>query len=208
MIRNSDLTKIRNEVLAVVRDVATPREIQSWELIYEEGLNKEEVARVLDVAPSTLDNFSRHLRDKVIEAKPFLASEDAIKYKGAARIINMLAVECERKGIHSPRVSFQEISEHTEDIIETQGTQKQKDLYDLYFQQGLTQQKAAEKLGVIQPTVWKSLMGNMDPRYGKHHGGIVSKVGKFLRKRNVPYCCNLVDTHGRFLSFVFKQYRQ
>jgi len=208
VIRNSDLTKLRNEVREVVRTVASPRQQQTWDLVYEEGLNKDEIANVLGVVPSTVDNFSKLLREKVLRAKPFLVSKEALKYKGATRVINMLAVECRRKGLHSPKVSYQEIAAHTDDIIYSEGTDKQKSLYELYFDEGLTQLETGKRLGVIQPTVWKSLLGNFDYRYGKHHGGLVNKVGKFLRKRDVPYCCNLVDTHGRLLSFVFGSYRK
>ena len=69
----------------------------------------------------------------------------------------------------------------------------------------LTQTKIGYKVNLCQPSIQKVIMGNFDYHYNKFHGGIITKVGKHLRLRNIPYCCNLVDTHGKTLSFVFRK---
>ena len=70
-------------------------------------------------------------------------------------------------------------------LIETQLTRRQREIVDLYFYQGKTQDEIAEVLGVAQQVVSKQLFGVM--RKGKRVGGAIRKLRKVLGKSGITF---------------------
>ena len=58
-------------------------------------------------------------------------------------------------------------------------TLRQKEVMELYFLEGYTQQQTAKKLGISQPTVNQHLSGKR--RQGKKVGGACKRIIKFIR---------------------------
>ena len=70
-------------------------------------------------------------------------------------------------------------------VIETQLTRRQREIVDLYFYQGKTQEEIAALLGVAQQVVSKQLFGVM--RKGKRVGGAIRKLRKILGKNGITF---------------------
>lgn len=205
-MRGSDLSLLKNQIFEAADQNGTTKEKAYFRLLFEDLANKQEVAASFDINPKSIDILLKKLRNKILIAKPFLATNQAIKYKGAGRILKMLAVECDRNvEAHSEtEYSYTQLFNNISTIIEENGTLKQKEIYNLYFVKGETQTSISQQLNVVQNCVWKHIYGNYSCAYEIEHGGIISKVGKELRARDVPYCCHLINPYGSLFKYVFK----
>lgn len=69
------------------------------------------------------------------------------------------------------------------EVIELICTEKQKEILNLYFVDGYTQQEISRKLKICQASVVKSMQGNKDYKYiRKIYGGTLPKLKKALLK--------------------------
>lgn len=206
MIRGSDLSLLRNQVLTWVRNEAPPAQKEYFSLVFEDFLPPEEVALNLGLANDSVKSSLNVLRDKILAAKPFLKTEEALKYKGAARILKLLAIQCKRENneAHNARdYSYTRLFKNICEIVEEEGTESQKEVYDEWFVKGRKQTEIAAEFDRCQPTIHKTIYGNRDYLHDQHYGGIISKVGKHLNKREVPYCCHLINPYGSLFSYLF-----
>jgi len=196
MIDDSMLKQHHSTLFGKIRNTGTAQQQDVAQLYFAAGLSLAETSKALNIKQtSSLAYISKLKKRLVLEPIP--------EYLGASRLINMLAVECERKSTTAnPNISYELIAQNIQSIISSNATLRQKQIFDDYFILGLTQTDIAEKEQICQPSIYKSIMGNFDYSRNKFYGGIVSKVGKHLRRRNIPYCCNLVDIHGRILRWA------
>lgn len=65
-------------------------------------------------------------------------------------------------------------------LIATRLTARQREAVHLYFQQGLSQQEVAERMGVSQQVVSKHIFGVL--RNGRRVGGAISKLKKLCQQ--------------------------
>jgi DNA-directed RNA polymerase specialized sigma subunit len=74
---------------------------------------------------------------------------------------------------------LQELSDRVRNIIETRLTTRQREVVEkIYFEQ-LTQTEAALELNICQPSVHKSIHGNIDYKHKKkRYGGALKKIRK------------------------------
>lgn len=70
-------------------------------------------------------------------------------------------------------------------VIESKLTRRQREIVDLYFYRGKTQQEVAEILGISQQVVSKQLFGVM--RAGKKVGGAIRRLQKEFRNIGITF---------------------
>ena len=70
-------------------------------------------------------------------------------------------------------------------LVETRLTARQREIVDLYFDRGKTQQEIAAVLGISQQVVSKQLFGVM--RKGRRVGGAIRKLRKLLEASGVHF---------------------
>lgn len=203
-IRDRDLSRVVNDIHRAVELVGAPRQKEIYRLAIKEGSSFEDVASELGLKPNSVQRSLAHLKGKVVRHKSrFFKRTDYLRYRAAERVIRLLGKECERNGHNDVgQLSYEELVKHVIDIERNLLTNTQRKVFEMWFARGLTQEHAGEMLGRDQSTIHKTIYGNIDYAYNKHHGGIISKIGKELRKRGVPYCCQLVEDKGRPLSFL------
>lgn len=207
-LRGSDLALLKNQIRSVVVENGTPAEKNYFDLVFEEGLSLEEAALAFDRREGTLAHTLSRVRDKILENKPFLQTPEALKYKGAGRILKLLATQCDRRNeAHDNRdFSYTDLFNAIENIVEEDGTRPQKRVYRKYFVEGKSQTDIGAELGRCQPTIQKTIYGNRDYNYDdKYFGGIIAKVGKGLKEADIPYCCHLIHPYGTLFNFIFSK---
>lgn len=109
------------------------------------------------------------------------------KYREVSLEPSLLGNFCESDGLYS--IDYQktdelldlvdELNDRIRDIIENQLTERQREVMGLLYYDGLTQTEVALKLGLCQPTVHKTVSGNLDYKNGgKRYGGAIKKIQK------------------------------
>lgn len=107
------------------------------------------------------------------------------KYREVSLEPTLLGNFCERDGIYSAHYQktdelldlVDELNEKIRDIIENRLTDRQREVMGLLYYDGLTQTEVALKLGLCQPTVHKTVSGNLDYKNGgKRYGGAIKKI--------------------------------
>ena len=89
---------------------------------------------------------------------------------------------------------FGALSERLIFIIDTKLTPRQTQIVRLLFLEQKTQTEVARLLGLCQPSIHKSLLGNLDYRQGgKRYGGALKKIRKL---------CEVDDDIQRILKQV------
>lgn len=74
---------------------------------------------------------------------------------------------------------MQELAEHVREIIETQLTDRQREVVEKIYYEQMTQTEVAQELGLCQPTIHKVIFGNLDYQHGgKRYGGALKKLRK------------------------------
>jgi DNA-directed RNA polymerase specialized sigma24 family protein len=87
---------------------------------------------------------------------------------------------------------FQSVLPAVNRLIETNLTDRQREILRLYYFQGMTQVEIAETLDLTQSTVSRHLFGTK--RAGKKVGGAVSKLRKLLEKNDFQEVSNALQT--------------
>ncbi len=70
-------------------------------------------------------------------------------------------------------------------IVQTRLTPRQREMVELHFYQGRSQQQIADQLGISQQVVSRQLFGVM--RSGKRVGGAMRKLEKLLREKGIDF---------------------
>lgn len=201
MLRGSDLSLLKNQIFEISDLVASPAQKTYFDLLFREGVARTELEEGLGIS---VQSSLRILRKKILEAKPFLIGDGAGKYRGACRSLQMLATECDRRQeAHSEEeFSYTKLLSEIENIVDSNGTSIQQNIFHKYFIEGYGQTQIAHELGQNQSSIQKCIFGNRDFHYNKFYGGIINKVGKNLRKQEIPYCCHLVEPYGKLFNFI------
>jgi DNA-binding CsgD family transcriptional regulator len=107
------------------------------------------------------------------------------KYREVSLEPSLLGNFCENDGLYSADYKktdelldlVDELNAKIREIIETRLTDRQREVMGLLYYDGLTQTEVAVKLGLCQPTVHKTVSGNLDYKNGgKRYGGAIKKM--------------------------------
>jgi DNA-binding CsgD family transcriptional regulator len=107
------------------------------------------------------------------------------KYREVSLEPSLLGNFCETDGLYSSDYQrtdelldlVDELNAKIKEIIETRLTERQREVMGLLYYDGLTQTEVALKLGLCQPTVHKTVAGNLDYKNGgKRYGGAIKKI--------------------------------
>ena len=204
LLTNIQLSDFRSRFFSVITKLTRRATQTRFDLIFNSNIPRAEVSMATGISDNNLYQNLLRNRAKITQGCTVGLNRQALgQYTGASRIINLLARECHRKGGIEGQPSYEELFQNVDDISRNNLTVRQKEIYDMFFSFGYSQQSIAESLEIVQPSVQKQIYGNFDYCYNKYYGGIISKIGKGLRSRNVPYCCQIINPYGAMLKYVF-----
>jgi DNA-directed RNA polymerase specialized sigma24 family protein len=109
--------------------------------------------------------------------------------------------EVDRERRHAQREFFETVLPDVQQLMEARLTQRQREIVDLYFFRGLTQEEVAERLALTQSTVSRHLFGTT--RNGRKVGGAIPKLRKAIDKAQPARIAAALDSlQQRFAEAV------
>ena len=113
------------------------------------------------------------------------------KYREVSLEPSMLVNFCETDGLYGSDYEktdelldlVDELNTRIREIIENRLTDRQREVMGLLYYDGLTQTEVALRLGLCQPTVHKTVSGNLDYKNGgRRYGGAIKKIQRLCHE--------------------------